>query len=137
VSELDEAREFLREHHRAVLVTRRSGDGLQTSPITLAVDAEGRAVISTVARSAKAHNLERDPRATLCAVNDGWFGAWAQVDGTAEIVRMPEALELLVDYYRLARGEEHPDWGEYRAAMLEQGRVLLRITLERAVLANR
>src|SRR5690242_19703086 len=105
MSELtSEQRDFLREHHRAVLVTRKADDGLQTAPIPTALDDEGRILISTTRASAKARNLARDPRAVLTVVNDGWFGRWARVDGTAEIVPLPEALELLVDYYRRARG---------------------------------
>ena len=65
-------------------------------------------------RRYKVKNLRRDPRVSLCVLNDGFFGEWVQVDGTAEIVSLPEAMELLVEYYRSLAGE-HPDWDEYRA----------------------
>jgi PPOX class probable F420-dependent enzyme len=132
---LDAARGFLAEHHHAVLVTRRQDGGLQSSPITVGVDDAGRAIVSTTAASAKARNLGRDPRATLCVVTDNWFGPWIQVEGTTEVVERPEAMELLVDYYRRISGE-HPDWDDYRRAMDDQRRVLIRITLERAVLTG-
>ncbi len=132
----DEERAFLRDHHRAVLITRKRDGGLQTSPITTALDDEDRVLISTQARSAKARNLARDGHAVLTVVNDGWYGRYAHVEGTAEVVPLPDALELLVDYYRRARGEEHPDWDEYRAAMVEQDRVVLRISPEKVLLAN-
>jgi PPOX class probable F420-dependent enzyme len=132
----DAERAFLRDSHRAVLATRKRDGGLQTAPVTTALDDDDRILISTVSRSAKAHNLARDPHAVLTVVNDGWYGRYAHVEGTAEIVPMPDALDLLVDYYRRARGEEHPDWDEYRAAMVEQGRVVLRIALDRVLLAN-
>jgi PPOX class probable F420-dependent enzyme len=130
---IEAARQFLREHHHAVLVTRRRDGGVQTSPVTAGLDDAGRAIVSTLARSAKARNLQRDPRATLCVVPDSWFGKWIQVEGAAEVVQRPEALELLVDYYRRISGE-HPDWDDYRRAMDEQGRVLVRVTLEHAVI---
>ena len=128
--DLDAARGFLRTSHRAVLVTCRADGGLQTSPVAAAVDDAGRVVVSTRADSAKARNLRRDPRAALCCVTDAWFGSWVQVEGTAEVIDGPAALPLLEDYYRRVAGE-HPDWEDYRAAMVAEERVLLRITLER------
>jgi PPOX class probable F420-dependent enzyme len=126
----DEAREFLRTHHQAVLVTRRKDGGVQTSPVTVGADRDGMAVISTRETAYKVHNLRRDPTAVLCAFTDGFFGPWVQIEGRASIVSLPEAMEPLVDYYREISGE-HPDWDEYRRAMEEQRRVLVRIPLER------
>lgn len=129
--DLDEARRFLAEHHRAVLVTHRADGGLQTSPVVVAADDAGRAAVSSRETAYKVRNLRRDPRATLCVFTDGFFGDWVQVDGTAEIVSLPDAMELLVDYYRRLAGE-HENWDEYRAAMEEEQRVLVRIGLEHA-----
>jgi PPOX class probable F420-dependent enzyme len=128
----DGAREFLKQNHRAVLVTFKRDGNVQTSPITAVTDGEGRIVISSRETAYKTRNLRRDPRATLCALNDGFYGRWVQVDGRAEIVSLPEAMEPLVDYYRRASGKEHPDWDEYRAAMEEQRRCLIRIEIEKA-----
>ena len=129
--ELDKARDFLRTHHRAVLATRRSNGRPQLSPVTVGVDGDGRAVISSREHAYKVRNLRRDPHASLCVMNDGFYGEWIQVDGTAEIVSLPDAMELLVDYYRGISGE-HPDWDDYRRAMADQERVIVRITIERA-----
>ena len=129
--QLERAREFMRVHHRAVLATRRS-DGLpQLSPVTVGVAEDGRVVISTRETAMKTKNLARDPHASLCVMNDGFFGEWVQADGTAEIIHLPEAMEMLVDYYRSISGE-HPDWDDYRAAMERERRVLVRITVTRA-----
>jgi PPOX class probable F420-dependent enzyme len=114
----------------AVLVTRKSDGSPQTSPITLGIDEEDKLVISSRETAYKVRNLRRDPRATLCALNDQFFGKWLQIDGTAEIVPLPEAMEPLVEYYRRISGE-HPDWDEYRQAMIDQKRVLIRIAIER------
>lgn len=127
----DGARDFLRANHQAVLATRRADGRPQLSPVAVAVDDAGRAVISTRETAVKVHNLRRDPRASLCGFSDGFYGPWVQIDGTAEIIALPDALELLVDYYRRVAGE-HPDWDEYRQAMVREGRVLVRITIERA-----
>jgi PPOX class probable F420-dependent enzyme len=129
--DLDRARDFIREHHRAVLATRRRDGSPQLSPVACAVDAEGRVVVSTRETAMKAGNARRDPRASLCVLAEGWYGDWIQVDGTAAVVSLPEAMEPLVDYYRRVAGE-HPDWDDYRAAMEREQRVIVQITLERA-----
>ncbi|HEX2041828.1 MAG TPA: PPOX class F420-dependent oxidoreductase [Acidimicrobiales bacterium] len=129
--DVDEARRFLRDHHRAVLATFRSDGRPQLSPVTVGVDDGGRAVISSREAAYKVRNLRRDPRASLCVINDSFFGPWAQVDGIATIVSLPEAMEPLVDYYRSISGE-HPDWDDYRRAMEQQRRVIVRIDIQRA-----
>lgn len=124
----DELDAFLDDHHRAVLVTRRAdGERLQTSPIVCAVDDEGRVLISVTQDRAKTQNLRRDPRATLCVLDDGFFGEWRQVDGTAEVVDLPEAMPLLEHVYRAVSGE-HDDWDDFRAAMERDRRCIIRIT---------
>ena len=121
--------EFLRPRHRAVLVTRRREGGVQLSPVTYGVDAAGRVVVSTYPQRAKVRNARRDPAVSLCVLSDEFDDAWVQVDGTAEVLDLPEALEPLVEYFRSISGE-HPDWDEYRAAMARQGKSLLRITVD-------
>ncbi len=129
--DLDEAREFVRSQHRAVLATTRSDGRPQLSPVIVGIDDAGRAVISSRETAFKVRNLRRDPQASVCVFSDDFYGRWAQLDGTAEIVSLPEAMELLVEYYRSLAGE-HPDWDEYRQAMERERRVLIRVTLERA-----
>jgi PPOX class probable F420-dependent enzyme len=99
--------------------------------VLCAIDDKGRVLISTREPAVKTRNLRRDPRASLCVINDGFFGEWVQVEGEAEIIHLPDAMELLVDYYRQIAGE-HSDWDDYRAAMERERRVILRISLTRA-----
>jgi PPOX class probable F420-dependent enzyme len=119
---------FLRPRHRAVLVTRRGSGAPQLSPVTYGVDAEGRVVVSTYPQRAKVANARRDPAVSLCVLSDDWNDAWVQVEGTAEVLDLPEALDPLVEYFRSISGE-HPDWEEYRTAMVRQGKSLVRITI--------
>ena len=129
--EIDEAREFLRGNHRGVLHTRRRDGRPQLSPVTAGVDDAGRVVISSRETAFKVRNLRRDPQASYCGFVDAFYGPWVQVDGRAEVVSLPEAMDLLVDYYRRIAGE-HPDWDDYRAAMERDRRVVVRIEPERA-----
>jgi PPOX class probable F420-dependent enzyme len=117
---------FVREHHRAVLVTHRRDGRLQTSPIVCGVDDADRVVISVTEDRAKTRNVRRDQRVSLCVMDDQFFGPWVQIDGRAEIVDLPEAMTGLKDLYRQVAGE-HPDWDDYERAMVDDRRVLMRI----------
>jgi PPOX class probable F420-dependent enzyme len=130
--ELSDLLDFVRPRHRMILVTRRADGSAQLSPVTGGVAGDGRIVISTYPERAKVRNLRRDPSCAVLVLSDEWNGAWAQVDGTAEVLDMPapEAEDGLVDYFRRISGE-HPDWDEYREAMRRQGKSLLRITAVR------
>jgi PPOX class probable F420-dependent enzyme len=125
------AAHFLRAHHRAVLATSRSDGMPQLSPVTCAMDDAGRVLVSTRETAIKTKNLRRRPRASLCVFTDAFFGEWVQVEGDAEVISLPDAMDLLVDYYRRVAGE-HPDWDDYRAAMIRERRVIVRITIARA-----
>ena len=122
--------DFLRPRHRAVLITTRADGGPQASPVTCGVDTEGRIVVSTYPGRAKARNARRTPRVSVVVLSDDFNGPWVQVDGHAEVLDVPEAIEPLVEYFRAISGE-HPDWDEYRDAMRRQNKSLLRITPER------
>jgi len=126
----EEARQFLRDNHRAVIGTLRKNGEPAMSPIAVGVDDEGYAVISSRETAYKVKHLRRDPRAWLCVMNDQFYGEWVMVSGTAQVVSLPEAMEGLVDYYRGLAGE-HPDWDDYRKAMERDQRVLIRIPFER------
>jgi PPOX class probable F420-dependent enzyme len=121
--------EFLRPRHRAILITTRPDGRPQSSPVACGVDAAGRIVVSTYPERAKAVNVRRDPRVSVCVLSDDWNGPWVQVDGTAEVLDLPEALEPLVEYFRSISGE-HPDWDEYREAMRRQAKSLIRVTID-------
>src|SRR5579875_593073 len=126
-----EALEFLRTNHRSVLMVHRAGGDIAPSPVAHGVDDAGRVVISSREGAYKVRNLRRDPRATLCAFTDRFFGPWVVVEGTATVTSLPDAMEPLVELYRQAAGE-HPNWDEFREAMRAERRVLVAITVERA-----
>ncbi len=125
------ALDFVRANHHAVLATTRLDGTPQLSPVTVAVDDDGLVVVSSRETAIKTKNLRRDPRAVLCVLTQGFYGPWVQLSGQTEILSLPDALEPLVDYYRSVSGE-HPDWADYRAAMVRDQRCLLRIRVDRA-----
>lgn len=121
--------EFLRPRHHALLMTTRADGSPQLSPVSAGIDGEGRIVIATYPQRAKARNARRNPAVSLCVLSDDWDDAWVQVNGTAEVLNVPEAVEPFVEYFRSISGE-HPDWDDYRAAMVRQNKSLLRITID-------
>ncbi len=129
--EISEALDFVRQHHRGVLATRRADGRPQLSVIVAAVDDADRVVISTREPALKTRNIRRDPQVSLLVFTDSFFGPWVQLDGPATVLSLPDAMEPLVDYYRRLSGE-HADWDDYRAAMERDRRVLLQIRVDRA-----
>jgi PPOX class probable F420-dependent enzyme len=125
--DLNELLDFVRPRHRMILLTTRAGGGVQASPVTGGVDGDGRVVIASYPERAKSANVRRTPTASVVVLSDDFNGAWVQVDGSAELLELPDALEPLVGYFRSISGE-HPDWNGYRDAMTAQGKCLIRVT---------
>lgn len=127
---LDGLLEFVRPRHNWVMTTVRHDGRPQISPVTGGVGPAGRLLVSTYPSRDKIHNLRRNPHTTICVLSDTFGGAWVQVDGTATITDVPEAVEGMVEYFQSISGE-HPDWDEYRAAMIRQGKCLISIDIDR------
>ena len=121
---------FIRPRHQGVLLTTRRDGRPQSSLVTMGVGDSGHILVSTYPERSKVHNLRRDPRASMVVMSDDFGGEWVQVDGTAEVIDTPDSVEGLVEYFRVISGD-HPDWDEYREAMVRQGKSLIRITIER------
>ena len=128
--EVERAREFLTKHHWGILATRRKNGHLQMSPVTVGLDSEGRAIISSRETAYKVNNLRRDPRAALCAITTTFHGeGWVQINGTAEVISLPHALDTLIYLQRQAYGE-HKNWPEFHERMVREKRVIIRIDIE-------
>jgi len=122
--------DFVRPRHHMVLITTRSDGRPQASPVTGGVDDSGRIVLTSYPERAKVRNARRDHRVSVLVLSDDFGGAWVQVDGDAEVVDAVDDVEPFVEYFRNISGE-HPDWDEYRRAMVDQGKSLLRVTPRR------
>jgi len=128
--EMDHAKQFLTKHHWGILATRRKNGQLQMSPVTVGLDSEGRAVISSRETAYKVNNLRRDPRAALCAITTSFHGeGWVQINGSAKIISLPDALDTLMNLHRQAYGE-HKSWPEFQERMVREKRVIIRIDIE-------
>ena len=128
--EIERAKEFLQEHHWGILATRRKNGNLQMSPVTVGLDSVGRAIISSRETAYKVNNLRRDPRAALCAITSSFHGeGWVQINGAAEIISLPDALDILTYLQRQAYGE-HKSWREFHERMARERRVIIRINIE-------
>jgi PPOX class probable F420-dependent enzyme len=127
---IESAKGFLIKHHWGVLATRRKTGGLQMSPITPGLDAEGRVIISSRETAYKVNNLRRDPRAALCVFTESFHGGgWVQVNGDAEIISLPDALDGLIYLQHQVYGE-HKSWPEFRERMVRERRVMIRFAIE-------
>jgi PPOX class probable F420-dependent enzyme len=129
--DLDLARAYVRDHHHAVLATLKRDGTPQLTPVAATVDGAGHVVVSSRETAYKTKNARRDPRVWLTVFPDGFYGDWVQLEGTVEVLSLPDAMEPLVGYYRSVAGE-HPDWDDYRAAMEREQRCLLQVTLTKA-----
>ena len=128
--DISSARKFLARHHWGVLATRRKDGSLQMSPVTVGIDVEGCAIISSRETAYKVNNLRRDPRAAVCAFTHEFHGeGWVQVNGSAEILSLPEAIDTLVSLERQAKGE-NSDWPAFHERMAREKRVIIRITID-------
>ena len=121
--------EFIRPRHHAILSTRRRDGSPQMSPVTMGVGPDGEILVASYPERAKVRNLRLHNQAALCVLSDDFGGEWVQISGTATVVDLPEAVEGLVTYFRSISGE-HSDWAEYRQAMVNQGKVLIRLVPE-------
>jgi PPOX class probable F420-dependent enzyme len=128
--DISTAKEFLARHHWGVLTTRRKDGSLQMSPVTAGIDPDGRAIISSRETAYKVNNLRRDPRAAVCVFTTEFHGeGWVQINGNAEILSLPQAMDTLVYLERQAKGENR-DWPSFHERMAREKRVIIRIRID-------
>ena len=128
--EIEKGLNYVRDNSRAVLATRRRDGSPQMSPVNIAVVDE-EIIMSTRETAIKTWNMRRDPISWLCVFPDKWLGRWVQLQCRAEIVNLPDAMDLLVSYYRALSGE-HPDWDDYKRPMVDDQRCIVKFEIEAA-----
>jgi len=121
--------QFAQSRRQGVLITIRRDGRPQASNIIFLMEPDGSTRISVTEDRAKTRNLRRDQRAELYVPGDS-FWEYVVFDGTAQLSPpaaepTDQVVDELVDLYRQIRGEDHPDWDDYRRAMVAERRVVL------------
>lgn len=124
-----EARDYIAQNHRGVLTTQMRNGRPQLSAVAYALDHDGLIKISVTEDRAKTKNVRRDPRVSLLVLGDNWY-RYVVVEGTGYI-QDENPVPDLRRVYEMVRGEPHPDWAEFDAAMVRDRRVLLCIRIDR------
>jgi PPOX class probable F420-dependent enzyme len=135
--EISEAQEFLKHNHNGVLVARKKDGSLQMTMVNPVIDAEGKVVVTSRETTYKVRNIRRNPQISLLVYGAEFNGSkYIQIDGTAEIVEHPEAMDFVLAWHRQIRGEP-ADWDQVRKKTLAEGRIAMRVTIERVGPQNR
>ena len=129
--DIAQAQEFLKKNHRACIAVRQKDGWPQMTLVTPGIDPRGRVIITSRGTTYKVKHLRRDPRVSLLIFGEQYSGSkFVQIHGTAEVIDLPEAMDILIYWYRQVRGE-HKNWDEYREKMKNERRVIFRITVEK------
>ena len=117
--------------HRWVISTTRADGRPQMSLVTGGMAADGRLLVTSYPSRAKVKNIRKNPAVSVLVMGEEFSDAWVQVDGDATVTDVPDGLDDFVEYFRCISGE-HPDWDEYRQAMVDQGKTVIAITPSRS-----
>ena len=129
--EVAEVLDFLRKNHRGCIAVRQRDGRPQMTFVSPGIDPDGRVIITSRGTTYKVKHIRRDPRVSLLIFGEQYSGSkFVQLHGSAEIIEQPEAMDLLVYWYKQVRGE-HKNWDEYRETMRKQQRVIIRFNTEK------
>jgi len=131
VMEIADAQKFLQENHRACIAVRQKDGWPQMTLVTPGIDPEGRVIITSRGTTYKLKHLRRDPRVSMLIFGEQYSESkFVQIHGTAEIIDLPDAMDMLIYWYRQLRGE-HKNWDEYRKQMVDQKRAIIRVKIDK------
>lgn len=129
--DIADAQEFLRHNHHGVLVARKRDDSLQMTLVSLVMGDDGRVTITARESTYKVKNIRRNPQVSLLVYGEKFNGSnYIQVDGKAEVIAQPQAMDIVLDWHRQIRGEP-ASWDEIRKKTLAEGRIAIRLTIEK------
>ncbi len=129
--EISEAKNFLKTAHHGCLVTRKKDGSLQMTLVSPVLGADGNVIITARDNTYKVKNIKRNPQVSLLVYGDKFHGSnYIQIDGKAEVIPHPAAMDIVLDWHRKIRGE--PDsWDEIRKKTLAEGRIAIRVNVEK------
>ncbi len=129
--EIADAQKFLRDNHHGVLVTRKKDSSLQMTLVSPVIDDEGKVIITSRESTYKVKNIKRNPQISLLVYGDQFNGSnYIQIDGRAEIIPLPQAMDIVLDWHRQIRGVP-ANWDEIREKTKTERRIAMRVTIER------
>jgi PPOX class probable F420-dependent enzyme len=135
--DIADAQEFLRHNHRGVLVARKRDGSLQMTLVSPVIGDDGRVTITARESTYKVKNIRRNPQVSLLVFGEKFNGSnYIQVDGKAEVIAHPQAMDIVLDWHRQIRGEP-ASWDEIRKKTLAEGRIAIRLTIEKVGPQNR
>jgi PPOX class probable F420-dependent enzyme len=124
------AQEFLKHNHHGVLVARKRDGSLQMTLVSPVIGADGRVTITARDSTYKVKNIRRNPQVSLLVYGEKFNGSnYIQIDGKAEVISHPRAMDIVLDWHRQIRGEPE-NWDEIRKKTLAEGRIVIRVTIE-------
>ena len=129
--EIAEAQDFLKHNHQGVLVARKMDGSLQMTLVSPVIGADGKVIITARDTTYKVKNITRNPQISLLVSGEKFNGSnYIQIDGKAEVIRHPQAMDIVLDWHRQIRGEPK-SWDEIRQKTLAEGRIVIRVTIEK------
>jgi PPOX class probable F420-dependent enzyme len=135
--DIADAQEFLKHNHQGVLVARKRDGSLQMTLVSPVIGEDGRVTITARESTYKVKNIRRNPQVSLLVFGEKFNGSnYIQVDGKAEVIAHPQAMDIVLAWHRQIRGEP-ASWDEIRKKTLAEGRIAIRLTIEKAGPQNR
>jgi PPOX class probable F420-dependent enzyme len=129
--DIADAQEFLKHNHHGVLVARKRDGSLQMTLVSPVIGDDGRVTITARESTYKVKNIRRNPQVSLLVYGEKFNGSnYIQVDGKAEVIAQPQAMDIVLDWHRQIRGEP-ASWDEIRKKTLAEGRIAIRLTIEK------
>jgi PPOX class probable F420-dependent enzyme len=130
--EIAEAQEFLKHNHHGVLVARKRDGSLQMTLVSPVIGTEGKVIITARDTTYKVKNIKRNPQVSLLVYGEKFNGSnYIQIDGKAEVIPHPQAMDIVLEWHRQIRGEP-ASWDDIRKKTLTERRIAIRVSIEKA-----
>jgi PPOX class probable F420-dependent enzyme len=134
---ISDAQIFLKDKHHGVLVARKKDGSLQMTLVSPVIDTVGNVIITARDSTYKVKNIRRDPRVSLVVYGERFNGSdYIQIDGKAEVIDHPAAMDIVLDWHRQIRGVPE-NWDDIRKKTLAEGRTAIRVAIEKVGPQNR
>ena len=129
--DISEAKGFLKGKEHGVLVARKKDGSLQMTLVSPVIGANGDLIITSRETTYKVKNIKRNPQISLLVFGEKFNGSnYIQVDGKAEIIPQPQAMDIILDWHRQIRGEPE-NWDDIKKKTIAERRIAMRINIDK------